>query len=34
MGDDRRTLTDADTAAFRESFETFVSQSGYEIKKS
>jgi|CXWL01.1.fsa_nt_gi phenylalanyl-tRNA synthetase beta chain len=34
LGDCQRTLTDADTAAFRESFEKFVSQSGYEIKKS
>ena len=33
LGDNQRTLTDADTAEFRESFEKFVSQSGYEIKK-
>ncbi len=33
LGDSQRTLTDADTTAFRESFEKFVSQSGYEIKR-
>lgn len=34
LADNERTLTDADTSAFRESFEKFLSQSGYEIKKS
>jgi len=34
LSDNQRTLTVADTAAFRDTFEKFVSQSGYEIKKS
>lgn len=33
LGDSQRTLTDADTAAFRENFTKHVSQAGFEIKK-
>ncbi len=33
LGDDHRTLNESDTAAFRDSFDTFAAQSGYEIKR-
>lgn len=33
LGDDARTLTDADVAGFRQTFESYLKQSGYEIRQ-